>query len=79
MVVDIMKTNEFNWGDCVNVMSSTPKKYSAIGVGSVCGIRVIETQEIADLFSQPIGSIVYLVEGPEGEAVEIPSCFLEKL
>ena len=76
-----MATNQtvmykFDWEEPVKVIDNAPEKYLAVGQGSVCGIRQIDTEVVATDFSEPVGTVLYLVEGSTGEAIEIPERFL---
>lgn len=63
-------------GDSVKITEDAPEKYQKIGVGSICGIREVTSKVVAKDFGEPIEGVLYLVEGPEGEAIEIPEKFL---
>lgn len=74
-----MSDKIFDWGDSVRILDAAPQKYYAMGTGSVCAIRVIETKDVSEEFDEPIGSILYLVEGSDGLSLEIPERFLEAI
>jgi len=76
MATDQTVIYKFDWGEPVKVFDNAPEKYLAVGQGSVCGIRQIDTEAVATDFNEPIGTILYLVEGSSGEAIEIPERFL---
>lgn len=69
----------FNWGDAVKVVSNAPPEYHPAHEGSVCGIRVIETANVADKFSEPVGTHLYLVEFSDGSSIEIPERLLTSI
>lgn len=66
----------FNWGDVVMVKLIAPERYKPGFRGCICGIRNIDSLETALEFDQKIGSKLYLIEFANGEALEIPSFFL---
>ncbi len=69
--------NKFTWGDAVDIVTGAPEKYSKIGSeGDVVGFRTLNTTESSQQFQEPIGTIVYLVEGSNGYALEIPENYL---
>jgi len=76
MATDQTVSYKFVWGDSVKIIESAPKKYLEVELGSVCAIRLIETEFVSTEFGEPIGSILYLIEGSDGEAIEIPERFL---
>ncbi|MEJ2419123.1 MAG: hypothetical protein P8Y45_19785 [Exilibacterium sp.] len=76
-----MATNQtvsykFDWGEPVKIIGGSPQKYLDIAQGSVCGIRKIETEVVSKDFNEPIGTVLYLVEASNGEAIEIPEKYL---
>lgn len=78
-----MATNQeinykFTWGEAVKVTADAPIVYLKAGKGCVCGIREIDTDNVASNFNEPIGTVLYLVECLGGDAIEIPECFLAK-
>ena len=79
MVTDQRVNYKFDWGEAIEVVGDAPGKYLKIGPGSVCGIREIETEIVANDFNEPIGTVLYLVEGSDGDAIEIPEKFLASL
>ncbi len=76
MATDKTVSYKFDWGEPVKVIDSAPEKYLAVGQGSVCGIRQIDTVTVATEFGEPVGTVLYLVEGSTGDAIEIPEQFL---
>ena len=66
----------FQWGECVRVRRGATEHYAIIE-GWVCGVRRVENAATAMTFGTEIGSLLLLVEGADGEAVEIPIEFLE--
>ncbi len=79
MATNQVRIHCFDWEDSVQVIDSAPEKYFVLGQGSVCGIRQIDTETIANDFGEPKGTVLYLVENAFGEAVEIPERFLVAL
>lgn len=75
MVTDKPMSDRFSWGEGVRIVDTAPQKYQGIGIGSVCGIRSIETEDVAKTFDEPVGSVLYLVEAPDGQAIEVPGVF----
>jgi hypothetical protein len=69
----------YNWGDPVRINSNAPEKYKPNSIGSICGFRVIESNDVSTLFNNPIGSELCLVEFTDGTSIEIPSIFLSRL
>ncbi len=57
--------NKFEHGQDVYVMASAPKNFRPGTIGSVCGIRQFEGQNL------------YLLEFSDGEAIEIPENFID--
>jgi len=70
--------SEFSWGDEVQVVDTAPARYSPGRTGSICGIRSVSGEALARFFDDAaIGqAIVYIVEFPDGTAVEIPEVYL---
>jgi len=73
-----MVAGKLTWGDIVIVNDNAPEKYNPLGIGSICGIRTIETSEESQEFCCSKGESVYLVEFSNGCSVEIPGGFLLK-
>lgn len=67
---------KFEWGDAVRLCKNAPAKYQAGDIGSVCAVRLVDTAEAAGKFGVEIGEVVYLVELPNGEAMEVPEVYL---
>lgn len=70
---------KFTWGAPVRVIDDAPQNYLVIKKGSVCGIREIEAENVAENFDEPVGTVLYLVECPDGDAIEVPEHFLAGL
>lgn len=68
---------KFEYGDSVRVRNPALSKRFGIDAGGVCGFREVTTSEIAKRIGVSVGTILVLVEGSEGVAVEIPEEFLD--
>lgn len=68
----------FKWGDTVRIAAEAPDHFRPGHQGSVCGVRVVETEDHAQLTKEQIGTALLLVEFGDGQAVEIPERFLEQ-
>jgi len=66
----------FNWGDTVIVKHTAPKRYKPGLRGCICGMRTIDSVEVAMQCDQMIDSELYLIEFDDGETLEIPEYFL---
>jgi hypothetical protein len=66
----------FQWGGYVRVRSNATERYS-ITEGWACGVRRIENAATAIKVGTVIGSLLLLVEGTDGKAIEIPIEYLE--
>jgi len=69
-------SEEINYGDAVQVISSAPSKYHPGSKGSICGCRVIRSEQEADAAEQPIGMTIWLIELANGESFEAPDHYL---
>lgn len=76
MAISKLLDSIFNYGDAVVVKQDAPKRYRPGSIGSICGIRIIDSPAIAQQFDQMINSELYLIEFNDGQAVEIPKSFL---
>jgi len=78
-----MATNKMNteyvWGDAVCLKDTAPSLLGEYRVGSICGIRMVETESVSLQLGEPIGTVMYLVESSDGKAVEIPERFLSPM
>jgi hypothetical protein len=79
MTTDKILNDSFTWGDLVRVKQSAPINYNSGELGSVSGLRTIESSDVAQKFNQVIGSCLYLVEFSNGESLEVPEIFLTKI
>ena len=67
---------DFDYGDIVTIKSTAPQNYRPGSKGCICGIRVVDSNQISLQFNQPIDSEIYLIEFSDGESIEIPKVFL---
>ena len=77
MATNIPLNLVFYWGDNVSVRQSAPKMFRPGSVGVICGIRLVDTEDLMKIFGQKLNSEVYLVEFGDGESIEIPTRFLQ--
>ncbi|MBW6419541.1 hypothetical protein [Celeribacter sp. PS-C1] len=69
---------KFPYGELVRLTDAAPDQFRAIGIlGSICGADKIANQERSQHWNAPVGSWVYLMEVPSGEAIEVPEMYLE--
>jgi hypothetical protein len=71
--------NIFTWGETVQVNKDAPQDLNPLKIGSVCGIRSIDTDKLAKKLEMKVGNILYLVEFSDGKSFEIPECYLSKI
>ncbi len=69
----------YSWGDSIINKQIAPKHFKPGCKGSICGIRTIDSTELAKNFEQNINSELYLVEFNDGETLEIPRFYLKIL
>lgn len=67
--------NLYSWGESVKVSDDAATPYAG-RVGSICGIRTIESPAVAERFGQPQGGVLYLLEFQDGTSTEVPEKFL---
>ena len=65
------------WGDTIRIKGDAPTGMQPGCFAAVCGMRQIESNDQAKLFSRPLGAIILLVEFADGRAVEIPEDLVE--
>ena len=68
---------KFEYGQTVLVVVTAPKTFCPGQFGSICGERSIENEATAKAFSEPLGTVLCLVEFSDGQAIEIPQHWLE--
>lgn len=66
----------FNWGDTVKVKPTAPLYYKPRFQGCICGMRMIDSLDLARRFDQMVNTELYLIEFENGETIEIPKYFL---
>ena len=76
-----MSENRFTWGDSVRVAETEGVRidWRPGAIGSVCGVRRVETEQQAKLSSFPIGTVIYTVEFNDGESTQVPEEALERV
>lgn len=79
MASDQILNNLFNYGDSVRVKENAPIQYNPNAIGSISGIRQIKSETTVMHFQQPPGSYLYLIELSNGNSLEIPEIYLNKL
>jgi hypothetical protein len=71
--------SKYTWGDSILIKSDAPTVYRVGSYGSVCGMRLLEADELERHYdlqvSQPM--YVYTVEYADGTDIEIPEQYLE--
>jgi hypothetical protein len=72
-------SGKLNYGDTVRLVSNPPMRKFDFTQGYVSGMRIIDSEEIAQRYGLPIGSSLVIVEDEAGNAEEIPESFLERL
>ena len=73
-------SGRFSWGDEVRIIETAPSRYKTIGaIGCICGVGSVRSNAAVEQFSEPMGTVLYLVEGSDGGALEIPEHFLSPL
>ena len=72
------ETSTFEMGDTVRIIDNVPKKYARRKFGYICSNKIIEDIETSTKLSEPIGTLIYLVESSDGYTTEIPGKYLEK-
>ncbi len=78
MIDNTTDTLTLETGDTVRIRENVPKKYARRKFGYICSKTIIEDNETANKLSEPLGTIVYLVESSDGYLTEIPEQYLEK-
>jgi len=68
---------KFDYGESVRLIDPALIQSYDIQFGSVCGFREATDIATAETFRVPLGSILVLVEGNDGTAIEIPEVCLE--
>ena len=76
-MVTKVSDNKFSWGDSVKVTESAPSIFNPGTYGSVCGMRDVENEKIANDFFATVGEVLYLIEFSSGSAIEVPEKYLQ--
>ncbi len=66
----------FTWGDSVRVIADAPECYRPGAIGSICGMRTADSDNVAEQFQCPIGSVIYIIEYTDGSSTEVPARLL---
>lgn len=74
-----MMNSKFTWGDTVRVLASAPVKFQPGVIGSICGLRVLDTPELAEAAGQPSGTVMCLIELEDGTSFELPENYLAQI
>ena len=69
--------SKMTWGDTVRIKKAVSSEYRPGAFAAVCGMRAVESKEIAAQFKCEIGTILYLVEFSDGNSIELPESWLE--
>ena len=72
-------TNEITWGDTVLVRSDAPAQFQPGTRGSISGFRDLGPESMPTRADVEQQARLYLVEFPDGKAIEIPEVFLDKV
>jgi len=72
-----MKSTRFTGGDSVRIVADAPPAYRPSNLGSICGMRTIDSKEIAAVLGSEIGTTFYIVEFGDGVSTEIPDQYIE--
>lgn len=71
-------TSEITWGDTVLVSPNAPAEFQPGAQGSVSGFRDVKQSVESQEIDSSAGQRLYLVEFPDGTAIEIPASLLVK-
>jgi hypothetical protein len=71
--------SDFNYGDVVTISRTAPTIYHPGAQGCLCGMRVIDSLELAITFGQQEGSELFLIEFSDGQSLEIPTRFFTRV
>lgn len=66
------------WGDSVIVKAAARPEWRPGDRAEVCGVRQVETLEVAAVFGVPVGAQLLLIEFADGSSVEVPEMVLER-
>jgi len=68
----------FAYGDAVRVIDAAPSRFRLLTNGSIVGISTIATPAASELFGQPVGTPIYVIEDAKGASCEVPEPYLSK-
>lgn len=68
---------KIDYGDAVEIEGDAPTKYHPGEGGSTCGYRIIESEKESNVTEEAIGTALWLIELPNGDAFEIPEKYLK--
>lgn len=71
--------NEITWGDAVLISLHAPAEFQPGAQGSVCGFRDVKQHVGSGDGDSSSEQRLYLVEFPNGTAIEIPAYLLGKV
>lgn len=78
MAANKMSVAKFAYGDVLQILTNSPQEFKKRGEkGSVCGIDVIHSEEQQKRYSQPFGTVIYLLEFCDGTSLEVPELHVE--
>jgi len=70
---------KFEWGDTVRVSDAAPSEYRPGCLAEVCGIRQVNPNDAGaeSRLGLKSGQFIYLIEFPDGDAIEVPETLVE--
>lgn len=71
--------NHFEYGQIVKIKDDSPAEYNPGVIGSICGMKMIDSASLAQRFNAAIGEWLYIVEFSNGNSIELPERFLKKI
>jgi hypothetical protein len=71
-----MKQEQIDYGKTVLISPEAPAIYHPGEIASTCGLRTVETERQSEQLGVPIGTLMWLVELGDGEALEVPEGYL---
>lgn len=70
--------SRYTWGDVVRIKSEASKDFRPGSLASICGIRQVDSPELEAEFKSELGSMIYLIEFPDGDSLEVAESILER-
>jgi hypothetical protein len=67
------------WGDSVMVKPTARAEWRPGAMAAVCGVRQVESADVAAAFGAPVGAQLLLIEFSDGSSVEVPESLLERV